>query len=169
MKLLSRVRLAATPWTAAYQAPLSMGFARQEYWSGVPFPSPKPTPRHFSLMAYHFSFLPNHIFLFLISLANGFSKSSAFLKSQIRNAFVNLCFPFSNSLISGAFVISFTILFLWVAVVVVSFHLFLASGNKCLAHLFLCVVIMITGSILLIRDVCLYSRLDPRVTSKSDI
>ena len=41
--LLSRfslVRLCATPWTAAYQAPLSMGFFRQEYWSGVPLPSP---------------------------------------------------------------------------------------------------------------------------------
>ena len=37
---LSRVWLAATPGTAAYQAPLSMGFARQEYWSGVPLPSP---------------------------------------------------------------------------------------------------------------------------------
>ena len=39
MKSLSRVRLLATPWTAAHQAPLSMGFARQEYWSGVPLPS----------------------------------------------------------------------------------------------------------------------------------
>ena len=39
-KLLSRVRLFATPWTPAYQAPLSMGFSRQEYWSGVPLPSP---------------------------------------------------------------------------------------------------------------------------------
>ena len=37
-KLLSRVRLLATPWTAAYQAPLSMGFSRQEYWSGEPSP-----------------------------------------------------------------------------------------------------------------------------------
>ena len=37
---LSRVRLLATPWTVAYQAPLSMGFSRQEYWSGVPLPSP---------------------------------------------------------------------------------------------------------------------------------
>ena len=36
----SRVRLLATPWTAAYQAPLPMGFSRQEYWSGVPLPSP---------------------------------------------------------------------------------------------------------------------------------
>ena len=39
VKLASRVRLLATPWTAAYQAPLSMGFSRQEYWSGVPLPS----------------------------------------------------------------------------------------------------------------------------------
>ena len=40
VKSLSRVRLLATPWAAAYQAPLSMGFSRQEYWSGVPLPSP---------------------------------------------------------------------------------------------------------------------------------
>ena len=40
-KLLSHVWLLATPWTAAYQAPLSMGFSRQEYWSGVPLPSPE--------------------------------------------------------------------------------------------------------------------------------
>ena len=37
---LSHVRLFATPWTAAYQAPPSTGFSRQEYWSGVPLPSP---------------------------------------------------------------------------------------------------------------------------------
>ena len=37
----SRVRLFETPWTAAHQAPPSMGFSRQEYWSGVPLPSPK--------------------------------------------------------------------------------------------------------------------------------
>ena len=40
-KSLSRVRPSATPWTAAYQAPPSMGFSRQEYWSGVPLPSPE--------------------------------------------------------------------------------------------------------------------------------
>ena len=39
-KLLSRVRLFATPWTAAHQAPPSLGFSRQEHWSGLPFPSP---------------------------------------------------------------------------------------------------------------------------------
>ena len=41
VKSLSRVGLLATPWTAAYQAPASMGFSRQEYWSGLPFPSPE--------------------------------------------------------------------------------------------------------------------------------
>ena len=47
VKSLSRVRLFATPWTAAYQAPPSMGFSRQEYWIGLPFPSPEdlPNPR----------------------------------------------------------------------------------------------------------------------------
>ena len=40
VKSLSHVRLLATPWTAAHQAPPSMGFSRQEYWSGVPSPSP---------------------------------------------------------------------------------------------------------------------------------
>ena len=40
VKSLSRVWLWATPWTAAFQAPLSLGFSRQEHWSGFPFPSP---------------------------------------------------------------------------------------------------------------------------------
>ena len=44
VKLLSCIRLLATSWTAAYQAPPSMGFSRQEYWSGVPLPSPQGSP-----------------------------------------------------------------------------------------------------------------------------
>ena len=44
VKSLSRVRLFATPWTVAHQAPQSMGFSRQEYWSGLPFPSPGDLP-----------------------------------------------------------------------------------------------------------------------------
>ena len=44
VKLLSRVRLFATPWTVAYQAPPSNGFSRQEYWTGLPFPSPGDLP-----------------------------------------------------------------------------------------------------------------------------
>ena len=44
MKSLSHVRLLATLWTVAYQAPLTIGFSRQEYWSGSPFPSPGDLP-----------------------------------------------------------------------------------------------------------------------------
>ena len=44
MKLLNRVQLFATSWTVAYQAPQSMEFSRQEYWSGLPFPSPGDLP-----------------------------------------------------------------------------------------------------------------------------
>ena len=44
VKSLSRVQLFATPWTGAYQASLSMGFSRQEYWSELPFPSPGDLP-----------------------------------------------------------------------------------------------------------------------------
>ena len=45
VKSLSLVRPSATPWTVAFQAPLSMEFSRQEYWSGVPLPSPKGSVR----------------------------------------------------------------------------------------------------------------------------
>ena len=45
VKSLSHVRLLATPWTAAYQAPPPMGFSRQEYWSGAPLPSPIQTQK----------------------------------------------------------------------------------------------------------------------------
>ena len=44
VKSLSRVQTLATPWTVAYQAPPSVGFSRQEYWSGLPFPSPGDLP-----------------------------------------------------------------------------------------------------------------------------
>ena len=44
MKSLSRTRLFANPWTVAYWAPPSMGFSRQEYWSGLPFPSLRNIP-----------------------------------------------------------------------------------------------------------------------------
>ena len=55
VKSLSRVRLFATPWTVAYRAPLSMEFSRQEYWRGLPFPSPGDCShiagRHFTIFA----------------------------------------------------------------------------------------------------------------------
>ena len=63
-QLLSRVCLFATPWTVACQAPLSMGFSRQGYWSGLPCPSPgdlpdpgiKPGPMHCRQILYRLSF-----------------------------------------------------------------------------------------------------------------
>ena len=45
VKSLSRVRLFATPWTVAHQASPSMGFSKQEYWGGLPFPSPGDIPK----------------------------------------------------------------------------------------------------------------------------
>ena len=47
VQLLSRVQVFVTPWTVAHQAPPSMGFSRQEYWRGLPFPPPEdlPNPR----------------------------------------------------------------------------------------------------------------------------
>jgi len=67
VKSLSRVQLLATPWTAAYQAPPSMGFSRQEYWSGVPLPSPDIRLRHSNLGAHLRSFFKiqflNHHYL----------------------------------------------------------------------------------------------------------
>ena len=53
VKLLSRVLLLATPWTAAYQAPLSVGFSRREYWSGVPLPSSGRTAKHVESLVLH--------------------------------------------------------------------------------------------------------------------
>ena len=52
VKLLSCILLFATPWTAAYQAPPSMGFSRQEYWSGVPLSSPGQVSRSIQILCY---------------------------------------------------------------------------------------------------------------------
>ena len=52
---VSHVRLCATPWTAAYQAPPSLGFSRQEDWSGLPLPS----PTHILMMPKFYTFSPN--------------------------------------------------------------------------------------------------------------
>ena len=64
VQLLSRAQLFATPWTIVCQAPLSMGFSRQEYWSGLPFSSPKdlrdsgikPRALHCRPIHYHLSY-----------------------------------------------------------------------------------------------------------------
>ena len=69
VKLLSRVQLFAIPWTVAYQAPPSIEFSRQEYWSGLPFPSPEifstqglnPGLLHCKQMLYRLSHQRNHM------------------------------------------------------------------------------------------------------------
>ena len=64
-KLLNRARLLATPWTAAYQAPLSMGVSRQENWSGLPLPSPEEIASlsHSIVFLYFFAFFLEEAFL----------------------------------------------------------------------------------------------------------
>ena len=59
VKSLSRVQFFETPWTVAYQAPPSMGFSRQEYWSGVPFPSPSLAIREMQINSHNK--IPLHI------------------------------------------------------------------------------------------------------------
>jgi len=69
VKLLSHARLLVTPWTGAYQAPLSVGFSRQEYWSGVPLPSPYPLGK--TLLAFtllHFVLQGQNCLLFQVYL-----------------------------------------------------------------------------------------------------
>ena len=64
VKSLSCARLLATPWTAAHQAPLSMGFSRQEYWSGLPLPSPLPHCRQaFYRLSHQRSLLSHNMLL----------------------------------------------------------------------------------------------------------
>ena len=82
VKSLSRVWLLATPWTAAYQAPPSMGFSRQEYWSGVPSPS----PIAFSSTAnYNFEVFPlfNHTGFFLFGELWLMIKKNSIMLSKI--------------------------------------------------------------------------------------
>ena len=75
VKSLSRVRLLVTPWTAAHQAPPSMGFSRQEYWSGVPSPSPSKEQMSFNLMA-------------AVTICSGFGAQ----ENKVSHCFH--CFPF---------------------------------------------------------------------------
>ena len=64
VKSLSPVQLLATSWTAAYQAPPSMGFSRPEYWSGVPLPSPNYMPPSlFSLYLIYSLYTTQHSLL----------------------------------------------------------------------------------------------------------
>ena len=78
VKSLSHVRLLATPWTAAYQAPLSMGFARQEYWNWLPLPSPSKqyciTTLHVARITAHFPLKPGPPSAYSMGVALGLRK-----------------------------------------------------------------------------------------------
>ena len=82
-KSLSRIRLLAIPRTAAYQAPLSMGFSRQEYWSGVPLPFLMFSSRSFIISGLMFRSLIHFDFI----LAYGVRKCSSFTLFQVVDQF----------------------------------------------------------------------------------
>ena len=88
----SRVRLCATPQTAAHQAPPSLGFSRQEYWSGVPLPSPRGysrgQSRHAAIFLVHCSGELNPFFTLMKTLL-----SSARASKQLRNSHVLAILP----------------------------------------------------------------------------
>ena len=91
MKSLSRVRLLATPWTAAYQAPPSMGFSKQEYWSGVPLPSPilVNTYWYFIIVLLYIYLISNMtIYYFIYSIVNPYSSLCPIL------CFIGFCFSY---------------------------------------------------------------------------
>ena len=74
VKSFSRVRLFLTPWTVAHQAPPSVGFSRQEYWSGLPFPSPGDLPHpgtEFGSPAWQADALPSEPPVFLSGKSHG--------------------------------------------------------------------------------------------------
>ena len=89
---VSRVRLVATPWTAAHRAPLSMRFPRQEYWSELPFPSPgdlpdpgiKPTSPMSPALAGRFftTELPGKSYLLLLEKQFRWQSEEALLEQQ---------------------------------------------------------------------------------------
>ena len=134
MKLLSRVRLFVTPWTVAHQAPLSVGFSRQEYWSGLPFPSPGDLPnpgiepRSPALQADALTSeppgKPSHHYLHYLhhSLTSG-QKTGGIqsrlltenwikgLLSMAPHIRIRPSFPFSQSLPSGSFHKPFSLLY----------------------------------------------------------
>ena len=83
VKSLSHVRLLATPWTVAYQAPPSMGFSRQAYWSGVPLPSP--------WMLYRFWQIYNNIYPYSVI-------QNSFTALKLPRAFAYSPFLFPESL-----------------------------------------------------------------------
>ena len=87
VKLLSRVWLLATTWTAAHQDPLSMGFSRQEYWSGVSLPSPK----EISSLSHSIVYL----YFFALIIEEGFLISSCYSLELCIQMGISFLFSFS--------------------------------------------------------------------------
>ena len=87
VKLISHVRLLATPWTAAYQAPLSLEFSRQEYWSGVPLPSPGRETMLVLKLNPITGFMANYVCLVLLGYLGGFPPSKALIGLLLGNLF----------------------------------------------------------------------------------
>ena len=90
VKSLSSVQLLVTPWTAAYQAPPPMVFSRQEYWSGVPLPSPVFPILLFSSISLHWSL--RKAFLSLLAIL---------WNSVLRQVYLSLSLPFTSLLFSA--------------------------------------------------------------------
>ena len=76
VKSLSRVQLSATPRTAAHQAPLSMGFSKQECWSGVPLPSPICSPKYHEYKKELSNLTLKNFYYFIFKLKKVFSRTS---------------------------------------------------------------------------------------------
>ena len=72
VKSLSHVRPLAIPWTPTYQAPLSMGFFRQEYWSGVPLPSLISAYQHYPISKYVCMYVCIYIYIHIHSFLNNY-------------------------------------------------------------------------------------------------
>ena len=84
VKLLSHIRLFATPWTAAFQAPPSMGFSRQEYWSGLPLPSPIKAGDYKCLRSFLSHLIPACMHIWI---TNFFYQNRAITNSYVYYAF----------------------------------------------------------------------------------
>ena len=76
-----------TPWTAAYQAPLSMGFSRQEYWSGMPLPSPDATLIIFKVFFFFFKIYLLVYFLAMVALHGCMQAFSSLEKGGLLSSF----------------------------------------------------------------------------------
>ena len=102
VKSLSRAQLLVTPWTGAYQAPPSLGFSRQEYWSGVPLPSPDTL---LYLLQISFLYIISHLIFYVVfvieRLKQANRKTMVISSHLFFRGFVFLCFIFiSNYIVS---------------------------------------------------------------------